>query len=203
MRTFLLVTLMTVAACGSSTSASSGSDASAKPDARVADAGSGHDAGGDSGRDAGSKADSGPTETFTTTCTPMIDVSKAKNLMPALSYVYQQCYVGTPPASPLTVDSNAALTALFKQDAGAPCNDLMLPTVDYTTDRVVLLAAAGVGTGDFTVYQTSSGTVFDVGSNEGGGQPIAQVFLVVLPIADTTSIQVMTCTTTCSGECPG
>jgi hypothetical protein len=134
----------------------------------------------------------------------MIDVSKATNLMPAVSAVYQWCYVGTPPATPLVIDSSAALNALFNQDAGAQCTDLMLPTgVDYTTDRVVLLAAAGVGAGSLTVYQTGGKTVFDVASNEGGGDPVEQILLAVLPIADTASIEVMTCTTTCSGECPG
>jgi hypothetical protein len=101
------------------------------------------------------------------------------------------------------VDSSAVLSALFATDAGFGCGNLMLPTsVDYTTDRVVVVGG-GSGLGSLTVYQVGSETVLDLAVDDDGPASPAVVYLVVLPVAATTSLELMTCTTTCSGICPG
>ena len=197
---------ITLAACGSSTS-SPGADAGTKHDAPES-----HDSAtpsdGSSGHDTGMRADgpSGPPPTmYTTTCSPNIDVSKATNVMAPITTAlgYAGCYVGTPPTTPTVVDSQAALSALFNVDAGQSCLNVLPTNVDYTTDRVVVFGGQGISADSLTVYQTTTGTIFDVAVTEFGAEPIGLVYLVVLPVALTTSITVMTCTTSCSGACPG
>jgi hypothetical protein len=185
--------LAPVGCSSSSTTTTTGSDGGSKHDAAAS-----HDS-------ATAHPDaSGPTEKLTTTCSPAVDVSKATNLMPMITTVAAECYVGTPPTTPTVVDSASALAALFSADAGPGCTTLPLPTgVDYTADRVVVVGAGGFTAASMTVYEVGSSTVLDVGLNDFGALPERLVYLVVLPVADTTSLTLMTCTTTCSGACPG
>jgi hypothetical protein len=143
-----------------------------------------------------------PQATYTTTCSPNLDVADAGVVMATVVAVPPGCYIGTPPPTPVVIDSSAALTALFSTDAGAECSSLTLPTtVDYTADRVVVLGAAS-GSGTLSAYQVGSKTVLDISVKDFAAAVPVGVFVVVLPVADTTSIEVTTCTTTCSGACP-
>ena len=108
-------------------------------------------------------------------------------------------------ASGITVlDSAAALTALFNADAGSGCAPPSLPTgVDFTTDSLAVFTGAGFAAQSLTVYQLGTQILLQVSAETFGAIPGSQVYIVVLPTAEAKSAEVISCTTSCSGACPG
>ena len=158
----------------------------------------------DSGAVACDDGSTGLKTTFTTTCAPSVDASAATQLMPPIVVAQEFCLTAPLPSGITVLDSAAALTALFNADAGSGCAPPSLPTgVDFTTDSLAVFTGAGFDAQSLTVYQLGTQILLQVSAETFGAIPGSQVYIVVLPTAEAKSAEVISCTTSCSGACPG
>ncbi len=149
---------------------------------------------GDAGLVVVDSGDAGSGSGFQTTCSPAVDLTAAMMITPPISNVPVDCVPQATAGYLTTVDSDAALQALFSADAGADCAQLMLPQgVDYSSQRVVVAEA----TGTMTVYQEGTTTAILKANKQSETVAVQQVFLIVLPTALTGSVQLTSCSTTC------
>jgi hypothetical protein len=184
----LLGLLVVSAGCASASGSPTTSDGGKK-----SEAGMGPDA--EMGPEAGR-----PATQFTTTCTPTIDLSKATQIAPPTTTVAPECLANPLPGNVAVVDSDAALRALFGVDGGVICGGVSLPTgVDYATMRVVVAYTGN----SLAVYQNGNTAILDGTTDKFGADAGSEVFIVVLPSNLSDSVEVTTCTVTCSGNCPG
>jgi hypothetical protein len=154
----------------------------------------------DSGRDAGE----GLQTTYSTSCTPNIDAGGETQVMPPAVAAQQYCLVSPLPSGVTVLDSAAALAALFSSDAGSECAPPSLPAgIDFTTDSLAVFAGAGLDVESLTVYQLGPQIILQVSQSDFGAISQGEVYIVVLPTAEAKSAEVVSCTTSCSGACPG
>ena len=158
----------------------------------------------DSGADASDGGSTALKTTYTTSCAPTVDASAATQLMPPILVAHEFCLTAPLPSGITVLDSAAALTALFNADAGSECAPPSLPTgVDFTTDSLAVFTGAGFDAQSLTVYQLGTQILLQVSAETFGAIPGSQVYIVVLPTAEAKSAEVISCTTSCSGACPG